>query len=134
MDDKTLDRFMDKVDKTGTCWLWKSCLNEWGYSRFSVRGKPQLAHRVSYEHFRESIPKGLVIDHLCRVPRCVNPEHLEVVTNKINLMRGISQSAINARKKVSICGKPFDYTKNGKRFCSNCDRLKYEKLKRRKQS
>lgn len=66
------------------CWLWAGADNGVGYGKF--RGK--YAHRVSYEMRHGSIPTGLHIDHLCRVRCCVNPDHLEPVTNKENAQRG----------------------------------------------
>jgi hypothetical protein len=55
-----------------------------GYGRYSHR----FAHRIAYELLVEPVPEGLVIDHLCRVRNCVNPAHLEPVTNEENLRRG----------------------------------------------
>ena len=80
------------------CWLWTyGCTND-GYGALYVDGKQTYAHRFSYELHRGHIPAGLTIDHLCRVRCCVNPEHLEVVTNKENVLRGESPLANNARK------------------------------------
>lgn len=66
------------------CWLWAGADNGGGYGKF--RGK--YAHRVSYEMRNGAIPEGLHLDHLCRVPCCVNPDHLEPVTNQENARRG----------------------------------------------
>lgn len=76
------------------CWIWLSALNDRGYGQFSKKH----AHRVTYETFVGPIPEGLVLDHLCRVPCCVNPAHLEPVTHKENILRGVGIAAVNATK------------------------------------
>lgn len=91
--------FLEKVDKTDTCWNWTGYLNL-GYGVF----KSKRAHRVAYEHLVGPIPEGLVIDHLCRNRACVNPEHMEPVTNKENVLRGIGPSAQAARLTHCVNG------------------------------
>ena len=84
------DRFLSKVSvepNTG-CWLWAAQVSPDGYGKFVFEGG-QLAHRFSYETTNGSIPDGLQIDHLCRQRSCVNPEHLEAVTQAENMRRGI---------------------------------------------
>jgi hypothetical protein len=81
-------RFWEKVDKTDTCWLWTGSSDRLGYGRFSTWPSVTLAHRFAYELLAGPIPDGLVIDHLCRTPSCVNPDHLEPVTQRENLRRG----------------------------------------------
>lgn len=66
------------------CWLWDGADNGSGYGKF--RGR--YAHRVSFEMHKGPIPQGMHLDHLCRVPCCVNPSHLEPVTNAENARRG----------------------------------------------
>lgn len=66
------------------CWLWSGADNGVGYGKF--RGR--YAHRISWEMHKGPIPDGMHIDHLCRVRCCVNPEHLEPVTNRENARRG----------------------------------------------
>ena len=82
-------RRVEKDRKSG-CWLFTGYLTPLGYGKVGGGGKhgPVLrAHRVTYEHFRGPIPDGMQLDHLCRVPRCVNPDHLEPVTFRENLDR-----------------------------------------------
>ncbi len=67
------------------CWGWAGRIDGAGYGRWSRH----LAHRLSYEFHVGPIPEGLVIDHLCRNRSCVNPVHLEVVTQKVNVRRGV---------------------------------------------
>lgn len=73
-----------------------------GYGAFSIRGRNRGAHRVSYEMHVGPISPRLVMDHLCRVTQCVNPAHLEPVTNKINMNRGMAPSHVAARN--GTCG------------------------------
>ena len=113
--------FWKRVDKTPTCWLWTGAKSG-GYGCFNRGGKTQRAHRFSYE-LTANIPEGLVLDHICRVRSCVNPAHLQVVTNKENILRGVSPTAINARKVK--CGKGhFEWGNhtNGTRKCLACYR------------
>lgn len=77
-----------RVDANG-CWLWLRLLNADGYGRFwSTSARQEMAHRFFYERYREPISDGMEIDHLCRVRRCVNPAHMEVVTHAENVKRG----------------------------------------------
>lgn len=69
------------------CWLWQGHLDRHGYGTICIDGRTSGAHRVAYAAWRGPIPVGLEIDHLCREPRCVNPEHLEPVTRLENMRR-----------------------------------------------
>jgi hypothetical protein len=81
------ERFWSKVDKTADCWLWQGSKSN-GYGYFYLNGKNTGAHRVAYEMLCGPIPDGLVLDHLCQAPACVNPDHLEPVTHQENIRRG----------------------------------------------
>lgn len=70
------------------CRIWQRSTNNTGYGQIRINGKLHLAHRVAYERDRGEIPDGMTIDHLCRVRCCVNPDHLEAVTNTENVRRG----------------------------------------------
>lgn len=124
------DRFFEAAD-TGDglgCWRWKKALNTYGYGVVTVRGfKTQQAHRIAYELCVGPIPDGLEIDHLCRVRSCVNPSHLEPVTRRENLIRGIGFPGENKRK--THCPQGHEYTpenllpahaKVGHRTCRLC--------------
>lgn len=65
------------------CWLWIGHIEN-GYGRIGKR----LAYRVTYERVHGPVPKGLELDHICRVRSCVNPDHLEPVTKVENILRG----------------------------------------------
>ena len=79
------DRFWSKVQKGKGCWEWKASRLVFGHGQFSVNGKSVPAHRVSYEFAHGPIPPGLVIDHICHNPPCVNPAHLRAVSQKQNI-------------------------------------------------
>lgn len=126
-------RFWAKVDywDPDHCWLWIGARTGSGYGALH-EGAPsehQLsAHRVSYELLVGPIPAGLTIDHLCRVKACVNPKHLEPVTQRENTMRNGSVVALNAQKTRCHRGHPFDslntwIDKRGKRYCRTCQRI-----------
>jgi hypothetical protein len=90
------------------CWEWTGYISKSGYGRVSIHSKYYAAHRISYEIRNGPIPDGLVIDHLCRNTRCVNPDHLEAVTQKINVLRGISNAAERAAMTHCAKGHPID--------------------------
>ena len=95
-----IQRVMDKVEKTNDCWLYNGNLNPFGYGRVKSGGGDVMVHRVSYEHFVSKLPKGLEIDHLCSVRNCVNPEHLEAVTHKVNVWRGKVTKNLKLKEKA----------------------------------
>jgi hypothetical protein len=70
------------------CWLWFGCVNSKGYGQMKTPTRAVLAHRFAYEQFRGPLMVGFVLDHLCRQRCCVNPDHLEQVTQAVNLARG----------------------------------------------
>ena len=149
-DDKLLQRFRDKfiVKDCGydtPCWVWQAATLPNGYSRFHPTGPftggntMVYAHRYSYEIFRGAIPSGMQIDHLCRVRGCVNPAHMEVVTNKVNSLRSESFTAKNARK--THCPKGHEYSgsnlyvsSQGYRQCKTCREAYKKKLREEKQT
>ncbi len=77
------------------CWEWQGARTNFGYGILGQDNKIILAHRFYYEKLHGPIPKGMVIDHLCRNPRCCNPDHLEVVTPAVNTQRK-SSAKLNA--------------------------------------
>lgn len=106
------DRFFRKVDAVGICWVWTGYCNKDGYGRFN-RGAQGMgvasAHRWAYEYLVGAIPAGMTLDHLCRNRKCVNPDHLEIVTRGANVLRGHSSPAANARKTRCKHGHEFTH-------------------------
>lgn len=128
--DPTTDPFWSKVDASGDCWEWTGGTGK-GYGRAKNRsGLSKQAHRVAYELLVGPVPEGLQIDHLCRNRTCVNPDHLEVVTSRVNTRRGFSFAGLRARQTECVNGHAFDAANtylrpdNGTRVCRICVRVR----------
>lgn len=97
------ERFESKVERLASgCWQWTGAILDTGYGVLTEggkNGKVFRAHRVAYELFIGPIPEGLVLDHLCHNRWCVNPEHLEAVTNHVNVLRGNMPGSVIHRQK-----------------------------------
>lgn len=132
-------RFISKVrvnELTG-CWNWTACIGQNGYgyivvgSKLDSTRKLSLAHRVSWELHKGPVPEGLELDHLCRVRHCVNPDHLEPVTRRENILRGAGARTIgdyNGKKTHCIRGHAFSERNarlrpTGGRSCRKCARI-----------
>ena len=76
-----------RIESDGDCWVWTGARMKSGYGVASRTGGSRLAHRFSYTYHRAEIPDGLMLDHLCMNKSCINPWHLEPVTNAVNLAR-----------------------------------------------
>jgi hypothetical protein len=105
------------------CWLWIGSLNKDGYGTYNGF----TAHNFMFRRAGREIPEGLELDHLCRVRCCVNPDHLEAVTHKVNVLRGISPAAFHAKKTHCVHGHSFTnaYVTRGtggrlRRECREC--------------
>lgn len=102
------ERFYEKVWMVEDgCWLWTGSTHPTGYGYFSVKNYPVRAHRWAYEQFIGPIPERLVLDHLCKKRSCVNPKHLEPVTQQVNTLRGDTVLAENVAKTHCIHGHEF---------------------------
>lgn len=107
------------------CWLYAGAKDSKGYGHFWSNNTYYKAYRVMYEAYKGQIPKELELDHLCRVPDCINPEHLEAVTHAENVRRGSSIVAINAKKTHCNNGHEFNEANThyykGFRRCRACN-------------
>lgn len=128
-----------EVGHPAGCWWWRSETANGGYGLFRTGSSAaktvqrKLAHRWSYEHLIGPIPQGLQLDHLCRNPLCVNPDHLEPVTPALNQRRGPA-----ANKTHCVRGHRYDEANtyrnpanSGRRVCRTCHRL--DERQRRRQ-
>lgn len=117
------DRFLAKVLVIDGCWVWQAHIQPTGYGQFTneeTRAVP--AHRWAYEHWIGPIPEGLHIDHLCNNRACVNPSHLEAVTQAENTRRAY------ARQPLCRNGR---HPKNGLGTCRPCEREQSTRASRR---
>ena len=121
------ERFWKFVE-VGDCWTWTGGTTN-GYGRFSPsKDAPQYgAHRWAWEHLVGPISDGMQIDHLCRNTLCVNPDHLEVVPPRVNILRAYGLARANSEK--THCPQGHEYTaentlvlQGGGRSCRTCMR------------
>jgi len=136
-----IDRFAEKVALVDSgCIEWIASTDSKGYGKFHIGpGRLTPAHRWSYEHHIGPIPAGLHVDHLCRNRRCINPDHLEPVTQRENLLRGVGPAAVNAVKVACPAGHLYAadnlYTNptSGARLCRAC-RREHDRKRRPRQT
>ena len=147
------ERLWPKVDKNGPlfqatpCWIWTACCGTGGYGQFSLtpigaNKRITPAHRVIYELLVNPIPNGLTLDHLCKRRNCVNPEHLEPVTLRVNILRGNGIGVQNAHRTYCKRGHalieenmytwPKTSKYRGKRTCKLCHKINNKTHKQRK--
>lgn len=139
------ERFWPKVRQEGDCWIWQAALNNKGYGLFGLapvagrRSAPLiLAHRWTYEQMVSEIPADLELDHLCRIPACVNPYHADPVTHEVNCKRSRA-GAVNGRRQraKTHCPHGHEYTPkntysqgNDGRGCRECSRIRTREWRR----
>lgn len=144
--EKDIERFEKYCmpDPNSGCWLWSAWSDRNGYGRIrvgnvSVGRRIVFTHRFSYTIHKGDIPEGLVIDHLCKNTNCCNPDHLEAVTTRENVLRGENFSAKKAKQKACKRGHLFTpenthISSQGTRQCRTCrrhwDRARRPKLLR----
>lgn len=139
-------RFWPKVSGGSyeECWLWTAHISPQGYGQFRFGGRAVCAHRWAYEAMVADIPEGLHLDHLCRVPACVNPYHLDPVTVRENLTRGARGAYMTGEPTRCPQGHErtpenlYSWTADGypRRVCRLCNRARvarYRALRRAKE-
>ena len=110
--DKDLIRFLKKVDqftRIDRCWIWQASKFWQGYGQFGYEGKNWYAHRWSYTYFRGEIPSGLELDHTCKIKSCVNPYHLDAVTQVGNMNRAVQRKE-NYHSSQAYCKRGHKFT------------------------
>lgn len=124
------------VEEESGCWTWTALRSSDGYGKLRVDKRDWRAHRLVYTIVRGSIPEGAQLDHLCRNRACVNPDHLDPVDTRTNLMRGQTLAALNAAKTECHLGHPLSgdnlRMKNGYRLCKECGRASNRRQQARK--
>lgn len=131
------ERVLARTDKIATgCWIWRGATNHGGYGIVQLgRGiGTDRTHRVIYKALVGEIPEGMTVDHLCGVPGCVNPEHLELVSRSENTSRQWATGRGNAgvrQKEKTHCpaGHAYDerntyLSSSGRRHCRACSRAR----------
>jgi hypothetical protein len=137
------ERFWPKVQVTGFCWVWTGATDgHMGHGMFNLGAdkdrRAVRAHRFSYETLVGPIPAGLEPDHLCRNPPCVNPDHLELVTHAVNMLRGFAPSIILHRQGTCAQGHNLSddeavyINPKGRRQCLVCIRERDRRYRERK--
>lgn len=129
-----------RVIPASGCWQWTASITATGYGRVWDGRRPDWAHRTVYKLLVGPIPDGLVLDHLCRNRACVNPDHLEPVTDAINTARGDSADVTRERWRAQrfckrshpLFGPNVYHSPSGRRVCRECRRIhKADSLARR---
>lgn len=118
------ERFWARIDKREDgCWDWIGAAAN-GYGVLHVDGRYTYAYRFAYELLKGPIPAAREPDHLCRNKRCVNPDHLELVTRTVNFLRGSHPNAVIARSGRCKWGHPFVRYRSHTGRCRECNRLR----------
>lgn len=132
LDSRLPTRFWDKVlFASSGCWLWTGHVASNGYGRYHTDGRFLSAHRHAFSRLVSSIPAGMYADHVCCTRKCVNPEHLDIVTHQENIRR--------AGWRKTKCKNGHDYTPDNtyirpdgrNKDCRICRRARMRKHKER---
>jgi hypothetical protein len=124
-------------DSDDKCWEWNGYITKYGYGVYGHMG--YMVHRIIYELLVDKLGTEESIDHLCKNKKCVNPNHLEVVSLRENVLRSNNFYAINARKSYCKHGHIFDddntyiHPKRGTRHCKKCNKLAQQRFNIKKE-
>lgn len=133
-----VDAFWTKVmcGAPDECWRWTGKTKSGGHGYLHIQRQIALAHRVAYEIASGRIPHGLVVDHLCSNPICVNPSHLELVTNAENTRRTHARGRAAVRITSGLCanGHVIATRASGTRACRECHAKRCREFKARKKA
>jgi hypothetical protein len=108
-------------DKNG-CWIWNGAKTEGGYGHINTGSGHRHAHIIAYEHKNGVVAAGLVLDHLCKIRVCCNPDHLEAVPQRVNFLRGDHPLASLHKQGVCRKGHPRSeaYIRKGTNLVAYC--------------
>lgn len=131
------ERFWRLVNKNGlnSCWEWLGGTNGANYGKFEYNGKNAYVHRITYQIIIGPIPKEMQLDHLCRNRICCNPHHLEPVTQKVNIQRGLNGIAMKTHcpQGHEYAGDNLIFRRGWRecRICKNQQNKKRAEMKRK---
>ncbi len=138
-------RILEKIsfEPMSGCWIWTASLNHDGYGMVwdGTLGKHTSAHRLVYRLLQDDIDQELELDHLCRLRCCVNPDHMQQVSHRENVLRGVSVIADRAQSthckhghllsgdNLRMREKTVGYTKYQTRVCRECNKIASKRWK-----
>jgi len=144
---KRLDRVSDATrlleysqpEPNSGCWLWTHSLNIHGYAQVTIKGGMAIAHRLAYKIWIGPVPEGAVLHHRCHTRSCINPDHLEPMTQRQHVKLADCPTTINANKTVCLAGHPLEganlrIRRNGDRICRECHRRRVRESWRKMQA
>ena len=135
IDDSVMVRWWAKVIPTDGCWHWTGNPTPTGYGMLGIKKQMRYAHRIAYEHFNGPIPDGMTIDHICKNPGCVNPQHLRMLSRSENCR----QTGGRPSRRLEKCqrGHPMSgwnliIKADGERGCRACKNASKKRARDRK--